>query len=127
MRIANLTHGRLFMLGAYVGVTALRQGANLGSPRSWRTLAAAALGGLMERLILRRLAGNALGQVLVTLGISFIIADACLIVWGGDPIPVPTPPSLQPTARRRRCGVSQPTGWWCSASPSVTALAAASC
>ena len=36
-----------------------------------------------------------LGQVLVTLGIAFIIADLCLIVWGGDPIPVPTPPALQ--------------------------------
>jgi branched-chain amino acid transport system permease protein len=31
---------------------------------------------------------------LVTLGLSFIIADACLMIWGGDPIPVPTPPAL---------------------------------
>jgi branched-chain amino acid transport system permease protein len=33
--------------------------------------------------------------VLVTLGLAFIIADFCLMVWGGDPIPVPTPPALQ--------------------------------
>ena len=45
--------------------------------------------------MLRRLAGNELGQVLVTLGVAFIIADLCLIVWGGDPIPVPTPEALQ--------------------------------
>jgi branched-chain amino acid transport system permease protein len=32
-----------------------------------------------------------LGQVLVTLGVAFIISDACLMIWGGDPIPVPTP------------------------------------
>src|SRR5262249_49703682 len=40
-----------------------------------------------------------LGQVLVTLGISFIVADLCLILWGGDPIPVPTPPALQQPLR----------------------------
>ena len=62
-------------------------------------LVVAALGGLFERLILRRLGGNVLGQVLVTLGVAFIIADFCLMVWGGDPIPVPTPQSLQQPLR----------------------------
>src|SRR5204863_519980 len=59
----------------------------------------AIFGGLIERFILRALAGNALGQVLVTLGISFIVADFCLIVWGGDPIPVQTPLALQQPLR----------------------------
>src|SRR5258706_9292892 len=27
--------------------------------------------------------------------ISFIIADQCLMIWGGDPIPIPTPPALR--------------------------------
>ena len=40
-----------------------------------------------------------LGQVLVTLGVAFIIADLCLVVWGGDPIPMPTPPWLQQPLR----------------------------
>src|SRR5262249_7106511 len=52
-----------------------------------------------ERFILRKLAGNELGQVLVTLGVAFIIADLCLYLWGGDPIPVATPPALQPPLR----------------------------
>jgi branched-chain amino acid transport system permease protein len=95
MRIANLTHGSLFMLGAYLGVTALKVVPNLWLAALLSGLLVAAFGGLLERFILRRLAGNALGQVLVTLGISFIIADLCLIVWGGDPIPIPAPPSLQ--------------------------------
>src|SRR5262249_8875502 len=51
--------------------------------------------GLLERLVLRRLGDKPLGQVLVTLGISFIISDACLVVWGGDPIPVATPSALR--------------------------------
>jgi len=95
MRIPNLTHGALFMLGAYVGVTALKVVPNLWLAALLSGLAVALFGGLLERLILRRLAGNALGQVLVTLGVSFIIADFCLIAWGGDPIPLAAPASLQ--------------------------------
>src|SRR5262249_17414774 len=33
-------------------------------------------------------------QVLVTLGVSFMVADLCLMGWGGDPISVATPPGL---------------------------------
>jgi branched-chain amino acid transport system permease protein len=95
MRIANLTHGSLFMLGAYLGVTVLKLVPNLWLTAVLSGLLVAAFGGLLERFILRRLAGNALGQVLVTLGISFIVADFCLVVWGGDPIPIPAPASLQ--------------------------------
>src|SRR5438034_2605778 len=95
MRIASLTHGSVFMLGACLGVTILRLVPNLWVAALLAGLAVAIFGGLFERLILRPLAGNPLGQVLVTLGVSFIVADLCLIVWGGDPIPMPTPASLQ--------------------------------
>jgi branched-chain amino acid transport system permease protein len=95
MRIANLTHGSLFMLGAYLGVTVLRIVPNLWLAALLAGLLVAVFGGLLERFILRPLSANALGQVLVTLGISFIIADLCLIVWGGDPIPIPAPAWLQ--------------------------------
>src|SRR6185312_4532935 len=74
MRIPNLTHGSLFMIGAYVGA-------------------------LTERLLLRRLPGNEMAQVLVTLGLSFMAADFCLMVWGGDPLSVPTPAGLGGFAR----------------------------
>jgi branched-chain amino acid transport system permease protein len=99
MRIANLTHGALFMLGAYFGVSILKVVPNLWLAALLGGLAVALLGGLFERLILRKLIGNELGQVLVTLGVAFIIADLCLILWGGDPIPVPTPPYLQQPLR----------------------------
>jgi branched-chain amino acid transport system permease protein len=95
MRIANLTHGALFMLGAYVGVSILKVVPNLWAAALLGGLAVALFGGLLERFILRKLSGNSLGQVLVTLGFAFMIADLCLIVWGGDPIPVPTPPELR--------------------------------
>jgi branched-chain amino acid transport system permease protein len=96
-RIANLTHGAFFMLGAYIGASLLR--AHIPGIDFWLAaliagVLVALLGGLLERLVLRRLTGNPLGQVLVTLGVAFIISDACLMIWGGDPIPVPTPPSV---------------------------------
>src|SRR3954451_4910447 len=85
MRIANLTHGGLFMLGAYLGVTILKVVPNLWAAALLSGLAVALFGGLLEKLILRNLAGNVLGQVLVTLGVAYITADACLLIWGGDP------------------------------------------
>jgi len=99
MRIANLTHGGLFMLGAYLGVTILKVVPNLWVAALLAGLAVALFGGLLEKLILRKLAGNVLGQVLVTLGVAYIIADACLLIWGGDPVPIQTPAFLQQPLR----------------------------
>src|SRR6201997_4424994 len=98
MRIPNLTHGSMFMVGAYLGTTLL-SGA-LGFVLNFWVAAliaafeVAVLGALMERLLLRRLAGQQLAQVLVTLGVSFMVADLCLMGWGGDPISVATPAGL---------------------------------
>jgi branched-chain amino acid transport system permease protein len=101
MRLANLTHGAFFMLGTYLGATALRSwdGLNIWVTALGAGIVVAAIGGLFERLVLRRLKANPLGQVLVTLGMSFIISDACLLFWGGDSIPVPTPQNLQAPTR----------------------------
>jgi branched-chain amino acid transport system permease protein len=107
MRIANLTHGSLYMLGAYVGVSVLKFVPNLWLAALIGGLVIAVFGGLIERFILRALSGNALGQVLVTLGISFIVADFCLVFWGGDPIPIQTPAGLQQPLRIG--GVAFPT------------------
>ncbi|HZD91851.1 MAG TPA: branched-chain amino acid ABC transporter permease, partial [Pseudolabrys sp.] len=54
----------------------------------------AVFGMSIERFLLRQLPGQPLAQVLVTLGISFVVADFCLMVWGGDPISVATPAGL---------------------------------
>ena len=98
MRIPNLTHGSLFMLGAYFGATFVN--GMLGAYFNFwvAALMAAALvavfGAIIERLLLRQVPGQPLAQVLVTLGISFMVADVCLMAWGGDPIAVATPQSL---------------------------------
>ena len=97
MRIANLSHGAYFMLGAYIGLTLLNRGVNFWLAALAAGLAIALLGGFIERFILRRLAGRTLSQVLATLGIAFVIADACLWIWSGDPMPMSGPLGLRGT------------------------------
>jgi branched-chain amino acid transport system permease protein len=98
MRIPNLTHGSMFMAGAYVGATLLA--GDLGFTLNFwlaavvAALVVAAVSAVMERFLLRALAGQPLAQVLVTLGVSFMVADLCLMIWGGDPISVATPAGL---------------------------------
>src|SRR5271166_4816556 len=98
MRIPNLTHGSMFMAGAYLGSTfltgALGFTLNFWLAAVLGALEIAVFGAVMERLLLRQLAGQQLAQVLVTLGVSFMVADLCLMGWGGDPISVATPPGL---------------------------------
>jgi len=95
MKIPNLTHGSLFMLGAYLATTFIGRGVGFWTAAVVSAVVVAVFGGVVERLILRRLAGAELAQVLVTLGLSFMVADVCLMVWTGDPIRVATPRALQ--------------------------------
>jgi branched-chain amino acid transport system permease protein len=88
-------HGSFFMLGAYFGVTLLNAGLNFWLAALLSALGVAAVGGLIERLLLRRLEGQVLPQVLLTLGLAFIIADLCLMIWTGDPWQPSPPPQLR--------------------------------
>lgn len=91
MRVANLTHGAYFMLGGYVGLSLLQAGAGFIVAVLGATIATAALGAVVQRFLLRHLEGNVLAQVLVTLGLGFIIADLCLVIWSGDPMQLAAP------------------------------------
>jgi branched-chain amino acid transport system permease protein len=97
MRIPNLTHGSFFMLGAYLSTSLIARGLDFWTAAILSGLGVAVFGGIVERFILRRLPGAELAQVLVTLGLSFMVADACLMVWTGDPIRIDTPSALRGT------------------------------
>jgi branched-chain amino acid transport system permease protein len=94
LRVPNLAHGALFMLGAYLGATLLNAGFPFWVAAIGSGLCVGVLGVVLEAFLLRRLAGNEQGQVLITLGIAFIIADLCLMTWGGDPVPLESPRAL---------------------------------
>jgi branched-chain amino acid transport system permease protein len=88
-------HGSFFMLGAYFGVTLLARGYNFWIAALASAAAMAVIGGLIERFLLRRLAGEQLAQVLLTLGFAFIVGDLCLMLWTGDPWQPATPDHLR--------------------------------
>jgi branched-chain amino acid transport system permease protein len=99
MRIPNLMHGSFFMLGAYFGVSLLAREVNFWVAALASGLAMAVIGAVVERFLLRRLAGQELAQVLLTLGLSFIVADLCLMIWTGDPWQPSPPPDLRGALR----------------------------
>jgi branched-chain amino acid transport system permease protein len=99
MRIPNLMHGSFFMLGAYLGVTLLAIEVNFWLAALASGLAVAIIGAGVERFLLRRLAGEQLPQVLLTLGLSFIVSDLCLMIWSGDPLQPLAPQELRGVVR----------------------------
>jgi branched-chain amino acid transport system permease protein len=99
MRIPNLMHGSFFMLGAYFGVTLLARGINFWVAALASAAAMSVIGGLIERFLLRRLGGDQLPQVLLTLGGAFIVGDVCLMLWTGDPWQPATPDHLRGVVR----------------------------
>jgi branched-chain amino acid transport system permease protein len=98
MKIPNLSHGSFFMLGGYFAATLIGRGFDFWVAAVVSGLGVALFGGIVERLILRRLPGAELAQVLVTLGLSFMVADVCLMVWTGDPVRIDTPAGLRGAA-----------------------------
>jgi branched-chain amino acid transport system permease protein len=63
------------------------------------TVAIALVGMGMERLFLRRLRGQELGQVLMTIGFALIFQDLALLIWGGDPYNLPIPAAFSGAVR----------------------------
>jgi branched-chain amino acid transport system permease protein len=85
MRIVNLAHGSYFMLGGYVGLTVALRSKSFALALLGGAVAIALIGMGMERFFLRRLRGQTLGQVLMTVGFALIFQDLALLIWGGDP------------------------------------------
>lgn len=83
MHFVNLAHGALYMVGAYVGVTAA---AALGN--YWVSLVVAPLGVTLVGILLyvavirRMRRAGPMNQVLVTFGLIFVLVDLVRLVWG---------------------------------------------
>ncbi len=83
MGILNLSHGALYMVGAYVGWTvAVKYGLNFGLAVLAGGLTAGALGLFIEQGFLRRLYKQLNEQVLLTFGFVYILTNLCLWIWG---------------------------------------------
>ncbi len=94
MRIVNLAHGAFYLLGGYVGVVTMRATGNLLLAIVVGAVAVAVLGLGVERILLRRIRGQELPEVLLTVGVSFVVADMSLAIFGGDPHILPLPGAI---------------------------------
>ena len=92
MRIVNFAHGAFFMLGAYVGWSAVRVTGSF-----WGALVAAPIlvggfGAAFELGILRRLYGrDGHAFLMVTFGLTLIMGEAIRLLWGVEALQVPMP------------------------------------
>ena len=85
MRISNLAHGAFYLVGAYVAVVTVATTHNFWLGALMGGIAAAVIGLGLERGLLRRVRGREMPEVLLTVGVSFVIADLVLWIFGGDP------------------------------------------
>jgi branched-chain amino acid transport system permease protein len=95
MNIVNLAHGALYLFGGYLALTAAMKGAPFFVAVVLAGLAIAVAGLAIDRALLRFVKGFELRQVLLTLGVAFVLNDLALVVWGGDTFTVPVPQALQ--------------------------------
>lgn len=111
MRNVNLAHGSLYMFGGYVGY----EFANLTGywllafPAAF--IVVAVLGVVLQIVVFRRMEGQDLRQTLVTIGISIVLADIMLWIWGGDYYQILAPEWLSgPVETFLVTGVKRSTG-----------------
>lgn len=102
-RIVNFAHGSLYMLGLYIAYSAVSAFGASGMTASafWlgivaATVAVAALGAVVEILVLRRIyRAPELFQLLATFGLVLVIKDAALWLWGAEDLLGPRAPGLR--------------------------------
>jgi branched-chain amino acid transport system permease protein len=107
--ILNLAHGSFYILGAYIVIEIVGWHGPYVLGIFAAMVVVGVLGILVYRFLLQRLGQNHLAQVLLTIGIVFIVEDIALAVWGGnvEVIPAPAPFNGVLTVG----SVSYPTYW----------------
>src|SRR5437879_12296767 len=84
MDVVNLAHGAFYMLGAYVALSVVQLTGSFWVAMLAAPLALGLLGLILEPLLLRRLRGRHLDQVLLTIGVALIVVDQIGGVWGRE-------------------------------------------
>jgi branched-chain amino acid transport system permease protein len=94
MRIVNLAHGSYYLLAGYIGISMMRFKNSYALGVLAGAVGIALVGIFMVRIFLRRVSGNDLGQVLITMGFALVFQDVALLIWGGDPFTIQVPKAL---------------------------------
>jgi urea ABC transporter permease protein UrtB len=91
MGVINMAHGELIMCGAYVTVGLVHGGFPLPLAQLCGTLAAGAIGVVIEVLLIRRLYKRPLDSLLATWGLSLVVTQGMLIIFGSSLAGIGTP------------------------------------
>jgi branched-chain amino acid transport system permease protein len=94
MRIVNLAHGALYLFGGYLGLTVANLTGNFFLGAIGAAVGVALIGFIIDFGLLRFVRGVELRQVLLTLGVAFVLNDLALVLWGGDTFSVQVPAFL---------------------------------
>jgi branched-chain amino acid transport system permease protein len=99
LHIVNFAHGALYMMGAFCAYFLLGElGLNYWFALVLAPLIVGAFGALLERLLLRRLAGlDPLYSLLLTFGLALVIQGLFQNFFGSSGLPYAMPPQLMGT------------------------------
>lgn len=94
MGTLNMSHGAIYMVGAYVGWSvAIQRHLGFAAACLAAGLAGGVLGLAMERIFFRRLTGRPDDQILMSFGFIFILSTLAQVIWGALPkVPFTVPP-----------------------------------
>jgi branched-chain amino acid transport system permease protein len=95
MRVVNMAHGAYYLLGGYIGLSIAEKTGSFALALVGGGAAIVVIGYLIDRFLIRRTGENHLAQVLLTVGIAFVMGDVALQIWGGDNLMVPAPQFLK--------------------------------
>ncbi|MGE0237599.1 MAG: branched-chain amino acid ABC transporter permease [Parvibaculaceae bacterium] len=91
MGVINMAHGELMMIGAYITAYTYHAGAPIVLAVLLAGAGAAIVGVVLERLIIRRFYGQLLSSLVVTWGLSLVLSQGFLLIFGPSVLNVPTP------------------------------------
>ena len=95
MRVVNFSHGALYMLGAYIGYTVARLTGSVWLAMLIAPLLVGLLGLLFEMGFLRHLyKRDEDAFLLVTFGLTLVLAELTRLTWGAPPLQVLLPKGL---------------------------------
>jgi branched-chain amino acid transport system permease protein len=95
MRVVNMAYGAYYLLGGYIGLTVVRATGSFELALAVGGLAMVVLGYFVDRFLIRPIGTNHLAQVLLTVGVAFVIGEVCLAIWGGDNLKIQVPSYLR--------------------------------
>jgi branched-chain amino acid transport system permease protein len=94
MRVVNMAHGSLYLLGGYVALDLTQHGMEWWPGALLATLIVGAAGLLLHQALLRWNQGQDLRQALMTIAIAMILADQMIVHFGGTPQTLTPPGAL---------------------------------